>query len=85
VYDLLVSRDWKVLPPDADRTKIPGFLTRWPKGEDFDVLNKAYAEKYTESQASGDEVSLMVVWISGRLPYQLVGEEEEQADEEPIR
>jgi len=28
---------------------------------------------------------LMVVWISGRLPYQLVGEEEEQADEEPIK
>jgi len=85
VYDLLVSRDWEVLSPNADRTKIPGFLTRWPKGEDFEVLNKAYAEKYTESQASSDQVSLMVVWISGRLPYQLVGEEEEQADEEPIK
>jgi hypothetical protein len=81
VYDLLVSRDWKVLPPEADRTKIPGFLTRWPKGEDFDVLNNAYAEKYPGSQTSNDQVSLMVVWISSRLPYQLVGEEH-QADEE---
>jgi hypothetical protein len=82
VYDLLVSRDWKVLPLEADRTKIPGFLTRWPKGEDFDVLNNAYIEKYPGSQTSSDQVSLMVVWISGRLPYQLVGEEEGQADEE---
>jgi hypothetical protein len=71
VHDLLVSRDWKVLPPETDRTKIPGFLTRWPEGEDFDLLNKVYAEKYPESQANSDEVSLMVVWISGRLPYHL--------------
>jgi hypothetical protein len=71
VYDLLVSRDWKVLPPETDRTKIPGFLTRWPEGEDFDLLNKAFSEKFPEMQTSSDDVSLMVVWISGRLPYHI--------------
>lgn len=69
VFELLKARGWEVLPPDADRAKLPGFLPKWPKGEDFDVLNKAYAEAHPGAEASADDVSLMVVWISGRLPY----------------
>ena len=68
VFDLLTERGWELLPLDADRTKLPGFLTVWPEGEDFDVLNQAYAEKYPDSAATTDEVSLMAVWISTRLP-----------------
>ena len=78
VYDLLVARKWEVLPPDADRTKLPGFLIKWPKGEDFEILNTAFKEMYPNSQANSDNVSLMIVWISTRLPYQVEGEEEEQ-------
>ena len=69
VYDLLKARNWEVLPPDADRTKLPGFLTHWPEGEDFETLNKAFAEVYPDTAAKTDDVSLMVVWMSGRLPY----------------
>ena len=29
-YDLLLERGWKVLPIEADRTKLPGFLSSWP-------------------------------------------------------
>lgn len=79
VYDLLKARGWDLLPVEADRTKVPGFLTKWPKGEDFDILNKAFAEVHGEGAATTDDVSLMVVWLSGRLPY--LGDEEEPATE----
>jgi hypothetical protein len=80
VHDLLKGRNWEVLPPEADRAKVPGFLTHWPKSEDFDVLNKAFAEAYPDFNAATDDVSLMVVWVSGRLPYHVEGEEEETED-----
>ncbi len=72
VYHLLKDRDWEILPLDADRTKISGFLTRWPKEETYEVLNQAFNDKYPQSQASDYDVRLMVVWISGRLPYDMV-------------
>jgi hypothetical protein len=75
VFDLLTARNWEVLPPDADRTKLPGFLTSWPQGEDFDILNTAYQEMYPDVEPVGDDVSLMVVWLSGRLPYQVEADE----------
>jgi hypothetical protein len=76
VYDLLKARGWELLPIEADRTKVPGFLTKWPKGEDFDILNKAFAEVNGEGLGTTDDVSLMVVWLSGRLPY--LGDEDEE-------
>jgi hypothetical protein len=79
VFELLKGRGWEISPPDADRTKLPGFLTHWPKGEDFDALNKVYAEAHPGEEVSADDVSLMVVWLSGRLPYQVEGED--NADE----
>ncbi len=69
MYDLLIGRGWELLPVDADRTRLPGFITVWPKGEDFDVLNADFREKYPELEASENDVSLMAVWMSGRLPY----------------
>ncbi len=70
VYDLLVSRGWELLPKDADRTKLPGFLTTWPKDENFEKINQAFKETYPGEETSEDDVSLMAVWLSGRLPYQ---------------
>jgi hypothetical protein len=79
VFDLLTARGWEVLPLEADRAKLPGFLTRWPKGEDFDVLNKAYAEAHPGQEHNTDDVSLMVVWVSGRLPVDT--DEDDEAEE----
>ncbi len=76
VYDLLTARTWDILPADADRTKLPGLLTRWPKGEDFDKLNQAFAQAYPDDGSSNDDVSLMVVWLSGRLPVEVEQEAE---------
>lgn len=79
VYDLLKGQGWELLPAEADRTRLPGFLTRWPNGQDFEVLNKAYAEAHPDHQATDDDVSLMVVWLSGRLPYHAQAEEEDSS------
>lgn len=69
VFDLLTSRGWEILPIEADRSKIPGFLITWPSGEDFEGLYKIYNETYPSSEFKQDEVSLMIVWLSGSLPY----------------
>jgi hypothetical protein len=76
VFELMTKNGWEVLPVDADRTKLPGFLTTWPKGQDFSTLNTAFAELYPEEQASPDEISLMAVWLAGRLP---INEESESS------
>jgi hypothetical protein len=70
VYELLVSRGWEVLPVDADRTKLPGFIPVWPKDEDFEKLSLAFKEKYPSIDVEADDISLMIVWVSGRLPYE---------------
>lgn len=77
VYDLLMERKWDMLPPDADRTQLPGFIPVWPKSENFEVLNQAFVQKYPSATAKGDDVSLMAVWLSARLPYQLEGNNDE--------
>jgi hypothetical protein len=82
VWDLLHSRGWELLPPDADRTKLPGFLTRWPSGEDFEALNSAYTTAHPDETQTTDDVSLMVVWVSGRLPVD-VDEADEAGEGEP--
>lgn len=74
VYDLLVERNWGVYPPDADRTRLPGFMITWPKDEDFSIVNEAFTAKYPDQPGNTDDISLMVVWVSTRLPYQ-IGEE----------
>jgi len=84
VYDLLVERDWKILPVDVDRAKLPGFLTDWPESETYEVLNQAYSEKYPDSSASEDEVRLMIVWIGNRLPYPVTGTGDEEGGDTEI-
>ena len=70
VYILLVERGWDILPTTADRTQLPGFGTTWPEGESFELLNRIFNEKHPESQVVSDDISLMIVWLSARLPYQ---------------
>ncbi len=76
VYDLLVSRGWELLPVEADRTKLPGFLTKWPKGEEFETLYQAFTASYPGTAPEMNDVSLMVVWVSGRLPYEFEDKDE---------
>lgn len=77
-YDMLVERKWELLPVDTDCTKLPGFLTHWPKEETYDVLDAAFLAKYPDVKARDYDVRLMVVWLSGRLPFDMVETEEEE-------
>ncbi len=72
VFDQLTARGWKVLPLEADRTKLPGFLTRWPQAETFEVLDEAYQQSYPDDGEHEYDINLMIAWIWGRLPAELV-------------
>lgn len=79
VYQLLKGRSWEVLPAETNRAKLPGFLTVWPKEETYDVLETAFQEQVENaSDYVDDDVRLMLVWVSGRLPYDLMTGEENQ-------
>ncbi len=82
VYDFLKAREWELLPPEADRSKLPGFLPTWPKGQDYDVLGQAFAEMFPDETVAENDLRLMIVWLANRLPYDMYGEEEETAEEE---
>jgi hypothetical protein len=83
VHEMLSERNWEILPADADRSKLPGFLTDWPETETYDVLNQAFNEKYPDTPASEDDVRLMVVWVGNRLPYPVTdGDDEEDEEDE---
>jgi hypothetical protein len=69
ILSIELIKEWPVFPITMNRAKLPGFFTHWPNGEDFEVLYNNYSELFPESKSSIDEVSLMVVWLSMRLPY----------------
>lgn len=75
MHELLSKRNWKVLPVGADRSKLPGFMIQWPKEDDFDTIYAAFREAYPDVEASDNDLGLMAVWISGRLPYEMVEKE----------
>jgi hypothetical protein len=82
VYDFLQSREWEILPADADRTKLPGFLVVWPEGQSYDVLDEAFAEKYPDEKPDAYDLRLMIVWIANRLPYDMEGDGEDEDEGE---
>jgi hypothetical protein len=75
-------QNWAILPLEVDRSKLPGFHIWWPKGEDFETLYNDLTTRHPDSEASIDQVGLMAVWLSLRLPYHIEGEDEEKTDTE---
>ncbi|NPV76967.1 MAG: hypothetical protein HPY59_11410 [Anaerolineae bacterium] len=71
VYELLKGRGWEVLPIEADRTRLPGFMVRWPAGDSYETLGQAFSERWPESTFDVNDIRLMIVWLSGRLPYNM--------------
>ncbi|MCC6147582.1 MAG: hypothetical protein IT308_08455 [Anaerolineaceae bacterium] len=77
VYEILKERGWEILPIEADRTRLPGFLIEWPEGESYDTLGQVFSEKWPDAADPVDDIRLMIVWLSGRLPYNATEEAED--------
>jgi len=72
IYEFLTSKGWKILPIDADRSVLPGFMIEWPIDADFEGLIQSFRDLQPEKSISDDDISLLIVWISNRLPYEHV-------------
>ena len=72
IFKFLEERSWVLLPIEADRSLLPGFMVEWPEEDPFEVIISAFREKNSDTVISDDEISLMVVWLSNRLPYESV-------------
>lgn len=81
VYDFLKAREWEMLPPETDRTRLPGFIPEWPKEQDYDTLENGFKEMYPDFPYEEYDLRLMMVWLAGRLPFNMEEEEEEQVEE----
>ena len=75
IFGLLNNLGWKLLPPEADRTRLPGFLTQWPEEDDYEDIYQGFTEAFPDSDYGIDDVSLMAVWLSLRLPVEKVSKE----------
>jgi hypothetical protein len=78
VHSMLAGLGWEVLPIDVDRTKMPGFIPSWPDDQNFSTLCSLFSSQNPKSQITDDEVSLMIVWVALRLPY-----DQASLDEDP--
>jgi hypothetical protein len=72
IFDLLSVLEWKILSPEADRTRLPGFLTQWPEEDDYEEIYQRYTDANPDSEYGIDDVSLMAVWLSLRLPVEKI-------------
>ena len=75
VFEILSNLNWKLLPLGADRTRLPGFLTQWPEEDDYEKIYGDFIKFYPDSNYGIDDVSLMAVWLSLRLPVDKVGKD----------
>ena len=75
VFEILSNLNWKLLPIEADRTRLPGFLTQWPEEDDYEKIYNDFTNTYPDSDYGIDDVSLMAVWLSLRLPVDKVGKD----------
>ncbi len=75
VHQILTNKGWEVLPVDADRTLLPGFIPEWPEGETYDTLDAMVAQHFGDAQPDNNSIRLMAVWLSGRLPLNDSNEE----------
>jgi hypothetical protein len=41
-----------------------------PPGENFDSLQQAFIEMFPNEKAESDDLILMSIWLSGRLPHE---------------
>jgi hypothetical protein len=75
VFKILSNLSWKLLPMEADRSRLPGFLSQWPEEDDYEKIYDDFTISYPDSDYGIDDVSLMAVWLSLRLPVEKVSKD----------
>lgn len=78
VWKVLSGHEWEPLPLELNRGKLPGYQVKWPKKDTFEVLQQDVRKENAALTETDDDISLMVVWLGNRLPYDLFLEGEEE-------
>jgi len=68
VESWLKSEGWKGLTVDREFNDAEGFLSNWPKKLTFKKLIKDFKKAKPDVEFDQDDLILMVIWISGKLP-----------------
>jgi hypothetical protein len=64
----LVKNQWKNLAYEREYQETEGFLISWPDDLTFDNIVKKYKKDHPEEDFDRNDLILMVIWLSGRLP-----------------
>lgn len=68
VMKWLDSQGWDNLALEREFGEADGFSTQWPEGVTFEKLVDEFKKAHPKLELSNDDLILMMVWISGRLP-----------------
>ena len=68
VHDWLESEDWEDLSLERSFEGSDGFQDSWPEGLSFEQLSKKFQKNHPDVDFATDDLILMVLWISGKLP-----------------
>ncbi|MEA3326044.1 MAG: hypothetical protein U9R53_01850 [Chloroflexota bacterium] len=71
VENWLEAEGWNVLNRERDFIETEGFLANWPSKLTYDKLVKNFKKAKPNVKHNRDDLILMVLWISGKLPPEL--------------
>lgn len=68
VKSWLESEGWTGLSLERDFDETEGFVSNWPESLTFEKLTKEFEKAHPELDYDEDDLILMILWISGKLP-----------------
>lgn len=68
VKSWLESQGWENLAMKREYSETDGFINEWPEDLSLDQLVADFTKAYPDEEYLRDDMILMVLWISGRLP-----------------
>jgi hypothetical protein len=70
VKSWLESEGWDQLSTEKIFNENEGFLNKWPEGLSFEKIIDDFKKAHPKLELDEDDLILMVLWISGRLPQE---------------
>lgn len=70
VKSWLESEGWDQLSIEKNFDENEGFLNKWPEGLSFEKIIEDFKKAHPKFDFDEDNLILMVLWISGRLPQE---------------